>query len=72
MQETQNTELFAHLSAEESATINGGHYSDCNGYSRRVRYGRSVNYNYRSYHYNSRPVRYSYGYNSNRGYNNCY
>jgi hypothetical protein len=72
MQENQNTELFSDLSSEESATINGGHYSDCYGYGRSVRYSRRpVSYHYRSYHYNSRP-RYSYGYTSYKGYNDCY
>lgn len=67
MQATQNSELFSDLSAEESATINGGHYRSYGyGHGRRVRYGRRVSYHYRSYHYNSRPVRYGYGYN------NCY
>jgi hypothetical protein len=73
MQETQNTELFSDLSSEESATINGGHYSDCDGYG----YGRSVryrrpSYHYSSYHYNSRSVSYRYGSNRYRGYNDCY
>ncbi|MGB3508619.1 MAG: hypothetical protein WBA93_05145 [Microcoleaceae cyanobacterium] len=71
VQKIQNTELFSDLSSEESATINGGHYYDCDGYGRSVRYRRRpVNYHYRSYHYRSRSV--GYGYNSYRGYNDCY
>lgn len=71
MQETQKTELFSDIYPEESATINGGYFYDCDdyGYGRSVSYyHRPVNYHYRSYSYNySRPV--SYGY---RGYDDCY
>ena len=61
MQETQNMELFSDLSSEESATINGGYYYDCYGYSR------PVSYHYRSYHYSTRSVGYAYG-----SYYDCY
>ncbi|MGK7920771.1 MAG: hypothetical protein AB4080_12275 [Trichodesmium sp.] len=64
MQETQKTELFSDLSTEESATINGGYFYDCDdyGYGRSVSYyHRPVSYHYRSYSY-SRPVSYGYGY----------
>ncbi len=70
MQETLNSELFSHLSSEESATINGGHYyDDCYGYGQSVGYyRRPVSYYYRTYSYHySRPVSYSY-----RGYYDCY
>lgn len=56
MQEAKNNQLFTDLSAEESATINGGHRY----------YGRRY---YSSRRYSRRPVRY---YSRRRRYYSCY
>ena len=58
MQETKDNSLFAELTPEESASVNGGHYysdrDNCNGRRRWVVYRRNCDGSYR------RIVRYSY------------
>jgi hypothetical protein len=38
MQETKDTSLFTELTAEESASVNGGHYNGCYRRYRRTRH----------------------------------
>ena len=60
MQENKTKQLFTEITAEDSSTINGGHYSGCGCYSyKKKSYYHKPKYSYHPVYYTGSP-RYCY------------